>query len=162
MAAATDIRYTRGDATAPHGARPAVIAHIVNDRGAWGRGFVLAVSRRWPEPERAYRAWHRGRESNDFALGALQLVRVEPQLWVANMIGQHGIATRRSARPPIRYDATGRCLEALADHAAAAGASVHLPRIGCGLAGGRWEQIEPLIRTHLCTRGIPVTIYDLP
>ncbi|MGY2116667.1 hypothetical protein ACW9HR_22405 [Nocardia gipuzkoensis] len=134
----------------------------MNDRGAWGRGFVLAVSRRWPEPERVYLAWHRGRESNDFALGAVQLVRVEPDLYVANMIGQHGIATSRSSPPPIRYDATAHGLATLAEHAAASGASVHLPRIGCGLVGGSWEQIEPLIHTELCRRGIPVTVYDLP
>lgn len=37
-----------------------------------------------------------------------------------------------------------------------------MPRIGAGLAGGSWDQIEPLILNHLTERGIPVTIYDLP
>src|SRR4029077_8760714 len=35
---------------------------VCNDAGGWGKGFVIAVSRRWPEPERRYRAWHRGEE----------------------------------------------------------------------------------------------------
>jgi hypothetical protein len=35
-----------------------------------------------------------------------------------------------------------------------------MPRIGCGLAGGRWEQIEPLIHRNLTARGIAVTVYD--
>jgi hypothetical protein len=35
-----------------------------------------------------------------------------------------------------------------------------MPRIGCGLAGGRWERIEPLIQHNLAERGIPVTVYD--
>ena len=39
-------------------------------------------------------------------------------------------------------------------------ASVHMPRIGCGLAGGTWDRIEPLIQTHLADRGIAVTVYD--
>jgi hypothetical protein len=39
-------------------------------------------------------------------------------------------------------------------------ASVHLPRIGCGLAGGRWELIEPLITATLCARDIATTVYD--
>ncbi len=34
--------------------------------------------------------------------------------------------------------------------------------IGCGLAGGRWEQIEPLIAEELSARNIPVTVYELP
>ncbi|RAJ47078.1 hypothetical protein K353_00279 [Kitasatospora sp. SolWspMP-SS2h] len=41
------------------------------------------------------------------------------------------------------------------------GASVHMPRIGCGLAGGRWERIEPLVTDRLTARGVPVTVYDL-
>ena len=35
-----------------------------------------------------------------------------------------------------------------------------MPRIGCGLAGGRWEKVEPLVRTRLSDRGISVTVYD--
>lgn len=120
---------------------------------------MLAISRRWPQPERDYRGWHRDRAANDFGLGAVRLVRVGPDVWVANMIGQHGIK-RGSNGPPIRYDAIGRCLAALGDEAVAIGASVHMPRIGCGLAGGRWERIEPLVIARLCERGIAVTVYD--
>jgi hypothetical protein len=39
---------------------------------------------------------------------------------------------------------------------------VHLPRIGAGLARGTWEDIEPLLRTHLTSDGIAVTVYDRP
>lgn len=44
----------------------------------------------------------------------LQLVRVEPYIWVANMIGQHGTKTNRSVGAPIRYDAVDQCLQTLA------------------------------------------------
>ncbi|MEV4807251.1 hypothetical protein AB0K18_45260 [Nonomuraea sp. NPDC049421] len=40
-------------------------------------------------------------------------------------------------------------------------ASVHLPRIGTGLAGGSCDVIEPLIRQHLADHGISMTVYDL-
>jgi hypothetical protein len=36
-----------------------------------------------------------------------------------------------------------------------------LPRIGCGLAGGRWELIEPIIERTLRNNGIEVFVYDL-
>jgi len=36
-----------------------------------------------------------------------------------------------------------------------------MPRIGCGLAGGKWEQIEPLIERHLAAAGAEVVVYDL-
>ncbi|MDE3722073.1 Appr-1-p processing protein [Nocardiopsis sp. N85] len=129
-------------------------------RGGWGKGFVLALSRRWPEPERDYRVWHRERARNDFALGAVRLARVRPDTWVANMIGQHG-TKRGSGGPPVRYEAIAACLRTLADHALDLGATVHMPRIGCGLAGGRWERIEPLVRDGLLSRGVAVTVYDV-
>ncbi|MCJ0874712.1 macro domain-containing protein [Streptomyces sp. AP-93] len=149
----------RGDASSPQARGPKIIAHVCNDLGGWGKGFVLALSKRWSEPEAAYRAWHRGRSGNDFGLGAVQLVQVRPDTWVANMVGQHGMRTG-SGGPPIRYEAVERCLALLAAHAAELGASVHMPRIGCGLAGGKWSRIEPLIRDGLCAKGIPVTVYD--
>lgn len=74
------------------------------------------------------------------------------------MIGQHGIK-RGSSGPPIRYDAVEWCLAALAAHALRLG-SVHMPRIGCGLAGGRWERIEPLITVALSDHRVAVTVYD--
>ena len=35
-----------------------------------------------------------------------------------------------------------------------------VPRIGCGLAGGKWSRVEPLVRERLAGRGIAVTVYD--
>ncbi len=58
------LRIIKGDATCPQAKGPKVIAHVCNDLGGWGKGFVLAVSKRWAEPERAYREWHRGRAGN--------------------------------------------------------------------------------------------------
>jgi O-acetyl-ADP-ribose deacetylase (regulator of RNase III) len=155
------VRYRRGDATAPDGGENRIIAHVCNDIGAWGRGFVLALSRRGPEPEAAYKAWYRDRAGNDFALGAVQLVPVQPRLWVANMVGQHGIR-RSGGQPPIRYEAVDEALGTLAEHALRLDASVHMPRIGAGLAGGDWTRIESLIADRLCVRGVDVTVYDLP
>ncbi|MEV7547625.1 macro domain-containing protein [Streptomyces sp. NPDC089915] len=155
----TPITIISGDATSPQAKGPKIIAHVCNDLGGWGKGFVLAISRRWPEPERDYRAWHRARAGNDFGLGAVRLVRVRPDTWVANMIGQRGMRTGSSG-VPIRYDALEQCLAALAGHALELGASVHMPRIGCGLAGGKWPRVEPLISGALSTRGVAVTVYD--
>ncbi|MGW3306867.1 macro domain-containing protein [Streptomyces sp. NPDC001073] len=154
-----EINYVRGDATVPSVKGVKVIAHVCNDIGGWGKGFVLALSRRWPEPEKAYRAWHRDRAANEFGLGAVQLVQVERQVWVANMIGQRGIRTG-SKGVPVRYDAIDTALTHLAEKAAELDASVHMPRIGCGLAGGTWSGVEPLITERLVGRGIAVSVYD--
>ncbi|MEU1148046.1 macro domain-containing protein [Streptomyces sp. NPDC005863] len=155
----SEITYVRGDATAPFGKGVKLIAHVCNDLGGWGKGFVLAVSRRWPEPERAYRAWHRERAKNDFGLGAVQFVDVGRRVWVANMVGQRGMRTG-SKGVPVRYEAIDTALATVADKAEELGAGVHMPRIGCGLAGGTWSRIEPLISERLVARGIAVTVYD--
>ncbi|MEV6399369.1 macro domain-containing protein [Streptomyces sp. NPDC051907] len=155
----TGIAYVRGDATAPQGKGVKIISHVCNDLGGWGKGFVLAISRRWPEPEAAYRRWRRERAGGGFGLGAVQFVQVGPCLWVANMVGQRGMRTG-SKGVPVRYEAIDTALGALADKAVELGASVHMPRIGCGLAGGKWSRVEPLIAERLTARGIAVTVYD--
>ena len=154
-----EISYVVGDATAPQGEGPKIIAHVCNDAGGWGKGFVLPLGRRWPQTRTAYKTWYRDRDISGFALGAVQFVSAEDGLLVANMIGQHGY--RPSSTPPVRYEAISRALAAVADCALHLQASVHMPRIGCGLAGGRWELVEPLIVEQLTRRGVPVTVYDL-
>lgn len=97
--------------------------------------------------------------SNDFGLGAAQFVQVERYVWVANLVGQRGTRTG-SKGVPVRYEAIDTALGRLADKAAELDASVHMPRIGCGLAGGKWSRVEPLVTGRLARRGIPVTVYD--
>jgi hypothetical protein len=86
-------------------------------------------------------------------------VFVQPDHWVANIIGQHGLK-REGNLPPIRYDAIESALVHVAEEAAAYSATVHMPRIGCGLAGGSWEQIEPILDRTLCKNGVEVFVYD--
>lgn len=40
------IHYVTGDATEPIGEGEKIIAHICNDQGGWGAGFVLALSKK--------------------------------------------------------------------------------------------------------------------
>lgn len=155
------IKYINGDATNPVGDDSKIIVHICNDVGGWGAGFVLAISARWKEPELGYRRWHRDDPADmpPFDLGNVIFVDVAPNLCVANLIGQHGIRGK-SSTPPIRYEAvkTGLCTIAL--EAAKRNASIHMPRIGCGLAGGNWEEIQMIIEQTLISAGINVTVYD--
>ena len=154
------INYLKGDATAPSVKGNKIIAHVCNDLGGWGKGFVLEISKRWDKPESEYRAWHRNRSKNDFALGRVQFVSVEKYITVANMIGQRGMK-RGSKGVPVRYEAIRECLYSVAEHAWEINASVHMPRIGCGLAGGKWELIEPVIMETLIIKGILVYVYDI-
>ena len=148
------IHYRSGDATYPckkTGTR--VIAHICNDAGKWGAGFSGALSGQWKEPEDFYRRQFKYAR-NRFKLGAVQWVFIDTELAVVNMIAQQGV--RGAANPkPIRYEALETCLNKLAEgcHGLIGDSStlekrkvtVHMPRIGCGLAGGSWEHVGPLV-----------------
>ena len=153
------IEYLDGDATKPELIRPDVdevkyIVHGCNNIKKWGKGFVLAISKRWKEPRRRFMQW-------DSQLGEIQLVPVEDDVVVGNMITQHHIYPQNGI-PPIRYEAVDRCFarlsEELSQRHPEGDCSVHMPRIGCGLAKGRWGHIQPSIESHL--ENFDVFVYD--
>lgn len=154
------ISYIIGDATQPVGEGSKIIVHVCNDIGGWGRGFVVALSKRWPQPEQRYRAWHRGEESQPFGLGEVQFVSVTDDICVANMIGQRDVRGSGGV-PPVRYEAIREGLKRVAAEAARLKASVHMPRIGCGLAGGKWEEVGKIVQEELIGHGVSVSVYDL-
>lgn len=168
------IQYVVGDATKPQGPGLKVICHCVNDVGNWGAGFSGAL-RCWPHVEKSYHAWYQAKRSSPvvalnpepsevitgFCLGNVQFVEVARDLWVANLIGQHR-TTSHGERVPIRYDALDLGFKAVAIFCKNRRASVHMPRLGAGLARGRWEEIAPIIETTLVFQGVSVTVYDLP
>lgn len=157
------IHYIIGDATKPVGDGKKVIVHCCNDAGGWGSGFVLALSARWGEPEAAYRSWYQRCSimGTKFELGAVQFVLVEPGIEVANLIGQHGYGKCVDPEKPfVKYDAIRKGLTTVAEFARTHGASIHMPRIGCGLAGGTWWEMGPIVEETLA--GLDVYVYDLP
>lgn len=157
------IHYVQGDATEPQGEGYKAIVHVCNDIGGWGRGFVLSLSKKWPHVEADYRNWYQGNSPVDpdlppyppFKLGNMRCVKVTPDTWVVNMIAQHGIRADINGIPPIRYNALQDCLNTLLFLGFR---SIHIPRIGCGLAGGKWIEIEPIIERAL--PNTDVYVYD--
>lgn len=146
----TSITYTKGDATNPVGEGMKIIVHICNNKGGWGAGFVLALSKKWSEPEAVYRKKPR------HILGDTDFVKVEEDIIVANMVAQHGFGTM-NGEPPIRYGAVRICLAEVNKLAYRLNATVHMPRIGCGLAGGEWSKIQSIIEDVMT---VDVTVYD--
>lgn len=168
------IKYVKGDATDPcvkDGVR--VIAHVCNDVGKFGSGFAACVAKRWGFVRDRYVEWsvtpaHVGL----FTPGFVQVVPVGNSIYVANMVAQNGV--RSANNPvPINYIALAHCLDKLYKWTVALKEvktalslpklcpeiTIHMPRIGCGLAGGRWELVEPLINVFIPSR--QVYVYDL-
>ena len=154
-------QVVRGDAMRPRGTGVKIVVQVVNDATPnWGgRGFASALRRRFPEAQETFRGWATANRSN-LALGRTHVATVAPDVFVASLVAQKGYGA--SLRPRIRYSALRQCLSEVADRAINARATVHMPRIGAGQARGAWDLIEGLIRELLCSRGIVVTVYDLP
>ena len=131
-----------------------IIPHICNDIGAWGAGFVLAISKHWKKPEKEYR------NLKTRPLGDVQFVEVEPHIVIANMISQKGTGFT-NGKPPIRYAALKVCLEKVRNAAISLDAEILAPKFGAGLAGGDWKTIEKLIIEELINHSIPVTICQI-
>jgi O-acetyl-ADP-ribose deacetylase (regulator of RNase III) len=153
-----EIHYTKGDATSPEQDGNKIIVHVCNDIGGWGKGFVMALSAKWTSPEMQYREWFQSKQN--FTLGEVQFIKVEADLWVANLIGQRKINKDEQGNPPVRYEAIAEGLNKVATFAKENNASVHMPKIGCGLAGGKWDLMEPVIIKSLSVKNIQVTVYD--
>jgi len=170
------ITYITGDATEPVGGGARLIAHVVNDIGLWGAGFTAALDAKWPGVGDDYRDWHLRQKRHwgqeCFGLGEVSHVIADSihafpgdhpgiGIWVVNMLAQQGVRSKANPRP-LRYDALGSCLMKLGRVASEHPIySVHMPRIGCGLAGGRWAIVEELITDALCRQNVPVFVYDL-
>lgn len=171
------MQTTFGDASQPIGKGPRIIAHVVNDQGKWGAGFTYSLSLNWPEAERDYRIWHRHRMEaqldprKGFGLGNVRYTLVrggpgdngdpESPVWVAHMIAQTGLIGGLNRRP-LRYDALGACLMEVAIFADMVKASVHMPKIGSGLAGGDWNIIKELLFDAFDRSNIKYVVYELP
>lgn len=128
-----ELHYLIGDATEPI-IKPALIPHVCNSVNGWGAGFVVSLSRKNKGPEEAYHKWY-NEDRASFVLGAIQIVLFIENVWVANMIAQKGIRWEGMV-PPIRYDALEQCLNSAYKHARNNNLTLHMPRIGCVLAGG--------------------------
>lgn len=124
-----------------------VVAHVVSDARVFAAGFAAQLAYHYPEARDAYRAWAEGKRS-PFKLGLIQLVPLG-DMYVANLLAQQGL--RGKYNPvPLHYEALESCLDRLAAACARAKLStILMPRIGCGLAGGDWSRVEPMIEDRL-------------
>jgi hypothetical protein len=174
---AVPVTYIDGDATEPVSTGPGdlrFLVHCCNDIGAWGSGFVMAISHKWREPHLAYTNWHYGidniyRTTGPFQLGEVQFVQVHADLIVCNLIGQHSVTGAHNRhnkdRIPVRYEAVelGLAKIRLAMHGMqemGKTCTFHGPKMGADRAGGDWNVIAGSIKWIMCATGISSTVYE--
>lgn len=147
------ITYVTGDAADPE-ERPVLILHIVNNKGGWGAGFTASLSARWPKAESSYRTtWYRTN------FGRCVFAVVDRDVFVGHLFAQNGYKSRLNPHP-LNLTALGTALERVAEFMQVClDMEIVMPRIGCGLAGGTWEEVEPLVQKHLAP--FTAKVYDL-
>jgi len=143
------------------------IPHIVNNKNAWGAGFVVPLGRLYPEAKKRYHE-----ETYLQMLGKTQLIPCSNHMdtnhsyrmvVVANMCAQ----TLGGGRP-LFYNHLVRCMESVAvsistDMANDSRATYEIvcPRFGSALAGGNWDFIKELINDCWVRKGITVRSFYL-
>lgn len=133
---------------------------LVNDKAiAWGGGVARKVATRFPDAEAAFKNEITRLALRD-RLGRVIFTTGNDEITIASLIAQEGYGP--SLFPRIRYEALRDCLEAVAERAQRVGASIHMPRIGTGSAGGDWGTVEELLDDVFIRAGLFVTIYDIP
>lgn len=179
------IQYIKGDATYPERIKPEgikIIVHIVNNIGAWGAGFVLALNKRWDKPKECYKKLFNNINTKP-VLGQIDIIKVddEKDIYVVNLVGQSGIRAKKISDVvigkdqtmfeiknnmvmPIRYDAIYKGLLELKLKLNCliktnCKYSIHMPKIGSGLAGGDWLKIEKIINKIFVDENVYVYIY---
>ena len=139
-----------------------ILPHIVNNIGLWGKGFVVALSDMWPIISFKYKLLVGATSNGEDLLGHNQTIMVRRGFQVINMFAQRGVRGRGNPNP-ISYGRLQKCLTGVSSTAFYhAGSSVHMPKIGSGLAGGDWEMIEKMVFETIVRNGTDVVVYTLP
>lgn len=142
------IIYVKNDIT---NANEQVIAHGVNCMGRFGSGVAGAIRKKYPYVCKQYLAL------DQHTLGTCQFVEHGGRVWVNAHTQQY---YGRDGRQYASLEAIAYCLEEIDAYMEENQLqTIAMPRIGCGLGGLEWQDVELLIRELLKNR--EVYIYDL-
>ena len=158
-----EIKYIKGDATEPIiiGDKYSVICHCCNALGAWGKGFVVPLGQKYPIAREKYLKFIKMTKEEN-RLGSVSFAKATDNIIVANIIGQY-YTYPRDGKIPLDYEALEKgfkfIIEIFKMHKMPF--TVHMPKIGCGLAGGDWNRVEEIIKNTFISSNIEVYVYLL-
>ena len=138
-----------------------VILHIVNNKDRLGAGIAGVLAKKWPEVKETYHSCNaRLAKEGKPLLGHFSVVKVESNLYVANLYAQDGYGW--DGKCYLDYAILDEVLEAISgwisleSHLSAMEGEksetlqAYIPfMMGCGLAGGDWNVVQPMIEANL-------------
>lgn len=158
-----EIKYIKGDATEPIiiGDKYSVICHCCNALGAWGKGFVVPLGQKYPIAREKYLKFIKMTKEEN-RLGSVSFAKATDNIIVANIIGQYNIYPK-DGKIPLDYEALEKGFRSVIEMFQTNNIplTVHMPKIGCGLAGGDWNRVEEIIKNTFINSNIEVYVYLL-
>ena len=158
-----EIKYIKGDATEPIiiGDKYSVICHCCNALGAWGKGFVVPLGQKYPIAREKYLKFIKMTKEEN-RLGSVSFAKATDNIIVANIIGQY-YTYPRDGKIPLDYEALEKGFRSVIEMFQTNNIplTVHMPKIGCGLAGGDWNRVEEIIKNTFISSNIEVYVYLL-
>ena len=132
-----------------------IIIQQVNAQGVMGSGIAKEIREKWP---RVWDEYSKVVRPHTIDMGAAYLgmvipVEVEEDLWVMNVVGQQFYGRDKNVCY-TSYDALDKGFKRVKEidqmirENRDIALPIHLPKIGCGLGGGKWNVVSALIDNH--------------
>jgi len=138
-----------------------VIAHGCNCQGKFASGVAGAIRAKWPAAYVKFMSTPK----NQRVLGNVSIAPIIPDvLWVFNCFTQEFYG--RDGKLYASLGAIKKSLE-MAFLFARFGdypnmdRTIHMPKIGCGLGGLNWDEVEPIVLTLKKDYDLKVNIYEI-
>jgi O-acetyl-ADP-ribose deacetylase (regulator of RNase III) len=123
-------------------AKESYIAHQVNCYGAMGRGVALQIRHMYPDVYRRYKAYCEEHRVKNL-LGRILIIPTDDGRIICNLFGQEGYGQGKCNTDIAALTKCFQSLEKIVPHSE----SIAMPyQIGCGLGGGNWDLVLPLIQ----------------
>lgn len=135
------IEYRKGDLLA---VKRGIVVHGCNSQGVMASGVAKSVKLMYPG---AFAQYSHDIVTKHFGLGDISVYTAAPnELIVVSAITQEFYGREPNTRY-VSYDAIDRCFARVFVLAEYVGLTVHIPKIGAGLAQGDWNIISKIIES---------------
>jgi len=146
------IRYIKGDL---FDTDCDIIAHGCNCRGGYGSGVAYTMAMKYPKARELYLEKY---DEEGWRLGDVQFITVRDGKIIANCATQDAYYPRNVRH--ANYSAIHMAMSEVKDYAKERGLSIAIPKIGAGLAGGDWNEIEKILNEVFSDYDVTVYIKD--